>query len=47
MLSVFPVAQVIEDRGEGTNLVQAAGSRNIEAGKEGGSQVFVLETQTL
>ena len=41
------VAEVVEDRGEGGNLIQGASSGDVETGEEGSSQVLVLETQTL
>ena len=40
----LPVAEVVEDRGKGGDLIQGAGSGDIEAGEEGSSQVLVLES---
>jgi len=40
----LPVAEVVKDRGEGGDLIQGAGSGDIEAGEEGSSQILVLET---
>jgi len=43
----LPITEVVEDWGEGGNLIQGTSSSDIETGEEGSSQVLVLEAQTL